>query len=76
MASRNAQVQKQPRGFSTPYNGSAAGTEGVLQSLRLYYAHANAELYRLMEQLGPGSGWTGAFNPEAPSSESLGSSYE
>ena len=72
----HTQVHKQPRGFSTPYNGSATSTEEVLQSLRLYYAHANAELYRLMEELGPGSGWTGAFNPEAPSSESLGSSYD
>ncbi|GAX77037.1 hypothetical protein CEUSTIGMA_g4484.t1 [Chlamydomonas eustigma] len=33
----------------------------VLAALRSYYKPANEELYRLMEAMGPSSGWTGKF---------------
>jgi hypothetical protein len=32
-----------------------------MEELYKYYAHANSELYSMMEQLGPASGWSGTF---------------
>jgi hypothetical protein len=50
-------------GWTLPLSDSNAKEKyaQTLSKLYRYYAEPNADLYRLLEGLGPSSGWTGMF---------------
>jgi hypothetical protein len=56
-------LAKKSSGWSLPLKDADALTKyaHTLEWLYKFYAHPNEELYRMMEALGPASGWTGKF---------------
>ncbi|GAX77034.1 hypothetical protein CEUSTIGMA_g4481.t1 [Chlamydomonas eustigma] len=59
----HAFLAKNSSGWSLPLKDADALTKyaHTLEELYKFYSHPNKELYRLMEALGPSSGWTGKF---------------
>ena len=62
-ANRSAVIQaKGESGWSLPLQkGAKKAYDEATQAVKLYFQHPNEELYRLMESLGPSSGWRGTF---------------
>lgn len=53
---------KRESGWSLPMGEDVRGLyEETLEDLHAYYVEANEQLYRLMEELGPGAGWEGKW---------------
>ncbi len=49
-------------GFRTPHRHDETIVHAkAIEYLYRFYAHANEELYRLADSLGPASGWSGTF---------------
>ena len=49
-------------GWSIPLQkGAKKAYDEATQVVKQYFQHPNKELYRLMESLGPSSGWRGTF---------------
>ena len=62
---RSYQV-KEESGWSIPLRGSAEENYAeALEELNAFFQHPNMELYRLMEALGPASGWRGTFKSDS-----------
>lgn len=61
---------KEESGWSIPLRGSAEENYAqALEELNAYFLHPNKELYRLMEALGPASGWRGTFGTSTRAEE-------
>ena len=57
---------KEESGWSIPLRGSAEENYAeALEELNAFFLHPNKELYRLMEVLGPASGWRGTFKSDS-----------
>ena len=57
---------KEESGWSIPLRGSAEENYAeALEELNAFFLHPNKELYRLMEALGPASGWQGTFKSDS-----------
>jgi hypothetical protein len=56
-------LSKTSSGWSLPLKDGTAIQKynHTIEKLYKFYAHPNEELYRLMEVLGPASGWRGKF---------------
>jgi hypothetical protein len=58
-------MQAKKNGWSIPLErGATVKYTDAMKDLYRFYDHANKELYRLMESLGPASGWRGEFPTE------------